>query len=138
MTENRTPIPHKIIGGAVIKNDKGEILIDKRRPEGLLGGMWEFPGGKVEPGETIEACIKREIQEELAIAIKVGPHLTTVDHAYSHFKVTLHVHRCEYESGEPKPIECDEIQWVMPSEFHSYPFPKANEHIINAILSAKN
>lgn len=137
MTENRTPIPHKIIGVAVIKNDKGEILIDRRRPEGLLGGMWEFPGGKVEPGETIEDCIAREIQEELAIAIKVGPHLTTVNHAYSHFKVTLHVHWCDYESGDPKPIECDEIQWVMPSELHNYPFPKANEHIINAIITPK-
>ncbi|MEM9213431.1 MAG: A/G-specific adenine glycosylase [Cyanobacteria bacterium P01_F01_bin.150] len=135
MTEKRTPIPHKKIGVAVIKNDKGEILIDRRRPEGLLGGMWEFPGGKVEPGESIEACIEREIQEELAIAIHVGPHLITVDHAYSHFRVTLNVHWCDYVSGEPQPLECDEIRWVKPAELNDYPFPKANEHIINAILS---
>ena len=134
MTENRAPIPHKIIGVAVIKNDRGEILIDRRRPEGLLGGMWEFPGGKVEPGESIEACIEREITEELAIAIQVGAHLTTVDHAYSHFRVTLNVHWCDYVSGEPQPIECDEIRWVKPEELNDYPFPKANEHIISAIL----
>ena len=135
MTENRTPIPHKVIGVAVIKNDQGELLIDRRRPDGLLGGMWEFPGGKVEPGESIEACIEREIQEELAIAIRVGPHLTTVDHAYSHFRVTLHVHWCDYVSGEPQPLECDEIRWVKPEDLNDYPFPKANEHIINAILN---
>lgn len=134
MTENRKPIPHKIIGVAVIKNDRGKILIDRRKPDGLLGGMWEFPGGKVEPGETIEACIEREIQEELAIAIHVGHHLTTVDHAYSHFRVTLNVYWCDYVSGEPQPLACDEIRWVQPEELNNYPFPKANEHIISAIL----
>jgi A/G-specific adenine glycosylase len=98
-----------------------------------LGGLWEFPGGKVEPGETIEACIAREIQEELGIEIAVGDHLITVDHAYSHFRVSLIVHHCRYLSGEPQPIECDEVRWVTLAELDQFPFPKANVQIIDAL-----
>ena len=137
MKEQRSPIPHKNIGVAVIKNEQGQILIDRRRPEGLLGGLWEFPGGKVEPGETMQECIAREIAEELAITITVGDHLITIDHAYSHFRVTLNVYWCTHVSGEPQPLECDEIQWVAPEQLNTYPFPKANEKIIAAILATQ-
>ncbi|WP_254722004.1 A/G-specific adenine glycosylase [Kovacikia minuta] len=133
MSETRAPIPHKIIGVAVIWNDQGQILIDRRPQTGLLGGLWEFPGGKVEPGETIEACIQREIQEELGIGIEVGDRLIVVDHTYTHFKVTLNVHHCRHLSGEPQPIECDEIRWVTLNELDQYPFPKANLQIIEAL-----
>jgi A/G-specific adenine glycosylase len=134
MTESKAPLPHKIIGVAVIWNSNGqEILIDRRKPEGLLGGLWEFPGGKVEPGETIPDCIKREIQEELGIIIAVEEKLMTIDHAYTHFKVTLNVHHCRYVSGEPQTIECDEIKWVTLDELDHYPFPKANIKIIQAL-----
>lgn len=135
MSEPRNPIPHKQIGVAVIWNEQGQILIDRRRPEGLLGGMWEFPGGKIEPGETVEACIQREIQEELAIDIAVGDRLIVIDHAYSHFRVTLNVHHCSHLNGDPQPLECDEIRWVQPDELEQYPFPKANVQIIEAILA---
>ncbi|MGF1498024.1 MAG: A/G-specific adenine glycosylase [Elainellaceae cyanobacterium] len=133
MTESRAPVPHKTIGVAVIWNGQGQILIDRRRQEGLLGGLWEFPGGKVEPGETVPACIQREIREELGIEVEVGDRLTTVDHAYTHFRVTLVVHHCQHISGEPQPIECDEVCWVQPEELEAYAFPKANERIIQAI-----
>lgn len=133
MRKTAAPLPHKIIGVAVIWNQQNQILIDKRPAKGLLGGLWEFPGGKVEPGETLEACIKREIQEELAIEIEVGDHLMTIDHAYTHFKVTLNVYHCRYLSGEPQPLECDEIRWVTLDEIEQFPFPKANEKIIAAL-----
>ncbi|MCS6813885.1 MAG: A/G-specific adenine glycosylase [Cyanobacteria bacterium] len=136
MTEAKQPIPHKIIGVAVIWNQQGQILIDRRPQEGLLGGLWEFPGGKVEPGETIPDCIRREIQEELGIQVEVGEQLTTVDHAYSHFRVTLHVHHCRHLSGEPQPIACEEIRWVTLEELDQFPFPKANCHIIAALRSS--
>jgi A/G-specific adenine glycosylase len=136
MTETRNPVPHKNIGVAVIWNDQGQILIDRRRQEGLLGGLWEFPGGKLEPGETVESCIRREIQEELGIEIEVGDRLITVDHAYSHFRVTLNVHHCRHLSGEPQPLECDEVRWVMPADLDQYPFPKANVQIIEALPQA--
>jgi A/G-specific adenine glycosylase len=133
MTEPRNLLPHKNIGVAVIWNDQGQILIDRRRQEGLLGGLWEFPGGKMEPGETVEACIQREILEELGIEIAVGDRLVTVEHTYSHFRVTLNVHHCRYLSGEPQPMECDEIRWVTLEEMDSYPFPNANVRIIEAL-----
>ncbi|NEQ30552.1 MAG: A/G-specific adenine glycosylase [Leptolyngbya sp. SIO4C5] len=136
MSESRPPLPHKFIGVAVIRNDQGQILIDRRRQEGLLGGMWEFPGGKVEPEETIEACIKREIKEELDIEIEVGDRLIVVEHAYTHFKVTLNVHHCRHLSGEPQPLECDEIRWVTLDEIDQYPFPSANVQIIDALRAA--
>lgn len=134
MSETRTAIPHKVIGVAVIWKDQ-RILIDRRKPEGLLGGLWEFPGGKLEPGETIEECIQREIREELAIDIAVGEQLIVVDHTYTHFRVTLNVHHCQYLAGEPQVIECDEIRWVAVDELSDYPFPKANIKIIEALRS---
>ncbi len=133
MREASRPLPHKIIGVAVIRNQQNQILIDRRLQEGLLGGLWEFPGGKVEPGETLEACVKREIQEEIGIEIEVGDRLITIDHAYTHFKVTLNVFNCCYLSGEPQPIECDEVRWVTLDEIDQYPFPKANIQIIEAL-----
>ncbi len=137
MRETTSPLPHKNIGVAVIWNNQRQILIDRRRAEGLLGGLWEFPGGKIEVGETIEECIKREIREELAIEIEVGDRLITIDHAYSHFRVTLNVHHCRYLTGIPQPIECDEIRWVTLDEIDQFPFPKANSQIIAALRQAE-
>lgn len=133
MPEIISPLPHKIIGVAVIWNKQSQILIDRRRPEGLLGGLWEFPGGKIEPGETIEECIKREIKEELGIEIEVGDRLITINHAYSHFHVTLTVHHCRHLTGIPQPLESDEIRWVTLDEIDQFPFPKANTQIIAAL-----
>ena len=133
MTESRAPLPHKLIGVAVVWNEQGQILIDRRPQKGLLGGLWEFPGGKIEPGETVEDCIRRELQEELAIDVEVGDRLTTIDHTYTHFKVTLNVFHCRHIGGEPQPIECDEVRWVEVAELDQFPFPKANGEIIEAI-----
>ncbi|WP_245555450.1 A/G-specific adenine glycosylase [Baaleninema simplex] len=136
MRETRNPIPHKHIGVAVIVREDGKILIDRRPPKGLLGGMWEFPGGKIEPDESVTDCIRREIKEELDIDIEVGEHIITVEHAYTHFKVSLNVYRCRHLSGDPKPLECDEIRWVTLDELDEYPFPKANVKIIEALRQA--
>ena len=133
MREASRPIPHKIIGVAVIRDEAGKILIDRRKQEGLLGGLWEFPGGKVEPGESLEDCVRREIKEELDLEIAVDDLLISLDHAYTHFKVTLNVFNCRYVSGEAKAIACDEIRWVTLDEIEAYPFPKANGRIIEAL-----
>jgi 8-oxo-dGTP diphosphatase len=132
-SEISTAPPHKIIGVAVIWNDQGQILIDRRRPEGVMGGLWEFPGGKIEPGETVEECIKREIYEELAIEIEVREHLITIDHTYTHLRVTLTVHQCHLVAGIPQPLECDEIRWVNLDELEQFAFPQANIQIIAAL-----
>jgi mutator protein MutT len=128
-------LPRKVIGAAVIWRD-GKILIDRRKPGGAMGGLWEFPGGKVEPGETISDCILREIREELGITIAVGEPLITIEHPYDSFIVALHVHHCQHLEGEPQPIECDEIRYVTVDELDRYEFPAANVEIINALKQA--
>jgi len=133
MIEIISPPPHKIIGVAVIWNGQGQILIDRRRSEGAMGGLWEFPGGKIEKGETVEECIKREINEELGILIEVGKHLITIDHTYTHLRVTLTVHYCRHLTGVPQPLECDEIRWVNLDELDQFAFPQANIQIIAAL-----
>lgn len=133
MSEISSPPPHKIIGVAVIWNDQKQILIDRRRPEGAMGGLWEFPGGKIEPGETVEECIQREIDEELGVVIEVGEHLITIDHTYTHLRVTLTVHHCHLLTGVPQPLECEEIRWVSLDELEQFAFPQANSQIIAAL-----
>ena len=94
-----------------------------------MGVSW----GKIEAGETVEECIKREIQEELAIEIVVGDRLITINHTYSQFQVNLTVHHCRHLSGIPQAIESDEIRWVSLEEIDSFAFPKANSQIIEAL-----
>ncbi|MGF1541150.1 MAG: 8-oxo-dGTP diphosphatase MutT [Pleurocapsa sp.] len=133
MSETTPPLPHKQIGVAVISNQQGFILIDRRKPQGEMGGLWEFPGGKIEANETVEECIAREIREELAIEVAVGDRLIEINHTYNTFKVTLFVHSCQYVSGQPQPIECEEIRWVNLKELSNYQFPQANSQIIHTL-----
>lgn len=123
-------LPRKQIGVAVIRDDRDLILIDRRLAKGLLGGFWEFPGGKIEGNETVQECIKREILEEIGIEIAVDSHLITIEHTYSHFRVNLQVYNCRYLSGEARAIECEEIRWVTIQELDNYTFPAANQEII--------
>ena len=133
VSEERKPVPFQVIGVGVVLNADGEVLIDQRLEEGLLGGLWEFPGGKQEPGETIEACITRELQEELAIEVTVGQELISVDHAYSHKRLRFVVHVCRWLSGEPKPLASQQVRWVLPDDLGNYAFPAANAKIIAAL-----
>ncbi|BAW97740.1 mutator MutT protein [[Synechococcus] sp. NIES-970] len=126
-------LPHKHIGVAVIHNGQGEILIDRRLNTGEMAGLWEFPGGKIEPGETVEACIAREIKEEINLDVQVGDRLILIEHNYPKFRVSLHVHWCRPTGGEALAIECQEIRWVKPAELGQYQFPEANQAIIDAI-----
>ena len=126
-------IPFQVIGVGVVRNDAGEVLIDQRLNEGLLGGMWEFPGGKQEPGEAITDTVSRELREELAIEVSVGEELITVEHAYTHKKLRFVVHLCSWTSGDPQPLASQQVRWVKPQELSNYPFPAANARIIDAL-----
>ena len=134
MTDASKPLPFQVIGVGVVLNTAGDVLIDQRLEEGLLGGMWEFPGGKQEPGESIEVCIERELREELDIAVTVGEQLISVDHAYSHKKLRFVVHLCTWVSGDPQPLASQQVRWVRPDALKDYPFPAANARIIEALL----
>jgi 8-oxo-dGTP diphosphatase len=131
-------LPRKQIGVAVIWDRAGQILIDRRKVGGTMGGLWEFPGGKIEPGETVEECIVREIWEELAIEITVGEHLISIDHTYPTFHLSAIVHHCQHISGVPQPIESEEIRWVKVGDLDSYQFPAANAAIINLLARRSN
>lgn len=131
-----TKLPEKKIGIAIIKNKEGKILIDKRLPTGLMANLWEFPGGKIEEGESVEQCITREIKEELDIDIKVEKHLITINHTYSQFKVILIVHLCKIVGGEAKAIECQEVKWVEISDLNTFTFPEANQQIIRQLTNS--
>lgn len=126
-------VPHLIVGAAVITNRKGEILIAQRREKDMLGGLWEFPGGKQEPGETIQQCIARELKEELGLNIAVSDFLITVKHAYSHFTMDLHTYRAKIKSGRPRPLQCQDYRWVKLPDLRTYPYSKADLKIIEAL-----
>ncbi|AUC61510.1 8-oxo-dGTP diphosphatase [Cyanobacterium sp. HL-69] len=126
-------LPYLRIGTAVIVDDEGLILIDKRRNKGSMANKWEFPGGKFEEGENAQECIVREIKEELGIDIEVGKHLINVKHDYPHLSLTLMVYYARIISGKPQTIECAEIRWVKPEELDNFDFPDANYQIIEKI-----
>ena len=132
--ETPRAVPFQVIGVGVVLNDAGEVLIDQRLNEGLLGGLWEFPGGKQEPGEAIVQTIARELQEELAIDVSVGEELISLDHAYSHKQLRFVVHLCQWRKGEPQPLASQQVRWVRPESLADYPFPAANARIIAALL----
>jgi A/G-specific adenine glycosylase len=134
VTDTPRELPFQVIGVGVVRNAAGHILIDQRLNEGLLGGLWEFPGGKQEPGEPIETTIARELQEELAIEAEVAEELITLEHAYSHKRLRFVVHLCRWISGEPQPLASQQVRWVEPTELGDYPFPAANARIIAALL----
>jgi A/G-specific adenine glycosylase len=116
--------PHfEAVAAAIEKN--GRFLIGKRPPGGLLGGLWELPGGKVEPGETHEQALAREIDEELGARIAVSGRVAAIEHAYSHFKVTLHVYRCTLAGPPPHRRHYAELKWAARSQFARYAFPAA-------------
>jgi A/G-specific adenine glycosylase len=132
----KKPVPfYAVVVGLVERH--GRILIDKRRPEGLLGGLWEFPGGKVQPGESLEEALGREISEEIGIRIRVDAPIAIVDHAYSHFRIRMHAFRCTYISGTPQCLGCDDLKWVWPRDLDRYAFPAANNKIIRALRRQK-
>jgi mutator protein MutT len=112
---------------------EGCYLIARRNPGVHLAGFWEFPGGKCEPGEALEECLRRELFEELGIRIGVPMLFQVVRHEYSEKVVELHFFHCSIESGHPTPIDCAEIRWVSPHELSDFEFPPADRPIIEAL-----
>ena len=124
-------VVHVAVG--VILNGSGNILIAKRPDNTHQGGLWEFPGGKVEPGESLFAALKRELREELAIEITTTESLIKIRHDYGDKIVFLDVHKVTGFTGEPVGNEGQPVQWVTPESLHDYEFPAANRPIITAI-----
>ena len=126
-------IPHHRIVVGIVSDADGKVLIARRPDSAMLGGLWEFPGGKVEAGESDEQALKRELREELGIEIGATSAFHTLKHAYSHFKITLAAYKSTLRSGEPKPLASNELKWVSVQELDTYPFPKANRTLTLAL-----
>ena len=114
----------------------GKLLITQRRPGDHLGGLWEFPGGKVEPGETFQHCLKRELREELGIEIDIGDEIEEITHAYPEKTVRLRFFHCALRSGEARPIHCHALAWVTCQELAQYAFPAADERLLKTLQIA--
>lgn len=130
----RKPIPHYDVAVGLIFNEKGSVLIQKRPENGLLGGLWEFPGGKREPDEALEATCRRELLEELGVHVEVEDLFHRLDHAYTHFKITLHAFRCRLPNGIRINASEVPVQWVSVDKLKEYAFPRANRLLINKLL----
>lgn len=127
-------LPKVIVTAAIILN-RGKTLISQRPSRGLLGGMWEFPGGKLEPAETLEACLRREIWEELGAQIVVQKSFGVFQHSYSHFHVELHAFVCSLDGSKPKPLQVKSIQWVKPEGLDAFPMGKIDRMIARQLVS---
>ncbi len=130
----RRTVPHHRVTAAVLRRGQS-VLIAQRPVGGLLGGMWEFPGGKRERGETLEACLRRELREELGVTVRVGPRLGVFRHAYSHFRVTVYAYECTLRRGEPQPREHRRLRWAAVQALGRFPMGKVDRAIAKAIAS---
>ena len=129
--------PHYDVAAGIIWQGEpyqSKLLIAQRPTDGMLGGLWEFPGGKLEPSDAnLTACLRREIEEELAMTISVGEQLTTVKHAYTHFRITLHAFHARHTGGEPQTLGVAAWRWIDLDDLDAYPFPVTDQKIIQAL-----
>jgi A/G-specific adenine glycosylase len=127
---------YDVAAGIIWRNGRGaeeEFLIAQRPLDGLLGGLWEFPGGKQEAGESLPGALRREIAEELGIAVTVEEQLTRIKHAYTHFRITLHAFHARLADGRPQNIEVADHAWVTLADLPAYPFAVTDQKIIAAL-----
>ena len=133
VTPESTPIPHKDIAVGLVFDEAGRLLIQRRPDDAMLGGLWEFPGGKCEEDESPDAACRRELQEELGITVETDGLFYTLKHAYSHFKITLHAYPCRIVEGTPTPEIDQPMKWVTVDELADYAFPRANRKLIEEL-----
>jgi len=134
VTKRRAPVPHNHVTAGIITDTRGRILVVRRPDKGLLGGLWKFPGGLQEAEETLGGCLRRKVQEEVGIQIRVGKPMTSVNHAYTHFRITLHAFQCTYQSGKATPIGCTDWRWIEVQNIKDLAFSKADRKIIEVLM----
>ena len=123
-------IGNKIEVSAALIFRGGQLLITQRHASAHLGGLWEFPGGKREPGETFEQCLVREIREELGVEISVGDLFEEIAHDYPEKSVHLKFFICQLLAGEPQPLECAAVKWIGRAELAAHEFPAADAQLL--------
>jgi mutator protein MutT len=134
MPARQNPELIDVSAGLVFRD--GKLLITQRRPKDHLAGLWEFPGGKREAGESGPDCLIRELTEELGIKVRVGRLVETVVHHYPEISVRLEFYRCELLEGEPRAIGCQALQWVTSNQLDDFSFPEADGHLLAMLKAA--
>ena len=130
--KEKAPIPHYIVTAGVMRQDD-KVLLCQRPDQKLLGGLWEFPGGKQEKNESLAQALIRELQEELEIEVSVGEEIGVYEHAFTHFRITLHAFFCTITEGNPTPVEAQDMQWVTLTDLEQYPMGKVDRLIANQL-----
>ena len=131
----RRPIPHYQVTAGVVRNKKGRLLIVQRHEEGLLGGLWKWPGGRKLPGESLKTCLKRTILDEVDAEVDVGERIAKVGHAYTHFRITLHAFECTIRKGKPKALKCEDWCWTNKKGLTQYAFSKADREVMKVVIT---
>jgi A/G-specific adenine glycosylase len=131
----RGPLPHHVIAAALVWRD-GEVLVGRRPSDGLLGGLYEFPGGKVETGESLAAACAREVLEETGLSVEVVELFRSVDHAYTHFSITLHVFHARVRAGRLRASGVEALRFVPVAELDRLAFPRANRRVLDDLKAA--
>lgn len=127
---------HILVAAGVILNDAGEVLLALRPKDKHKGGLWEFPGGKVEPGESVRDALARELLEEIALVVEESEPFLQIDHDYGDRQVRLDVRRVTRFSGAPQGREGQQIAWVALADLPRYEFPEANAGIVAALCAS--
>ncbi|MDD5558799.1 (deoxy)nucleoside triphosphate pyrophosphohydrolase [Candidatus Methylomirabilis sp.] len=125
----------EVAAGLIIRD--GKILIAQRLSNVHLGGLWEFPGGKRQANESFEACLKREVMEELGLTIAVHEQVSSAEHHDAERQVRLRFYRCTILVGEPSPLECEAFRWITPAEINAFTFPPADLPLVQQIASGQ-
>jgi len=133
LMKEKAAIPHLVVTAGILRHH-GTVLIAKRPANGLLGGLWEFPGGKVEDGETHTAALTRELVEELGITAHIGNWVGTYRHAYTHFRVTLHAYEVTSSEHALNPLHHAELRWVSLTELEDFPMGKIDRMISRDLM----
>ena len=120
-----------VVAGLVFR--AGRLLITQRRPGSHLAGLWEFPGGKLDPGEDWIPALHRELREELAIGVEVGPLIKELTHAYPEKTVRLRFYRCHWRQGEPQILDCAALAWVGSKDLSRFEFPAADRRLLERL-----
>ena len=119
----------------ILIDDAGRVLVTRRAPGAHQGGLWEFPGGKVEEGETLLGALTRELREELGVRVESTEPLLVLEHDYGDKQVRLGVHRVTRWSGQPRGLEGQPLAWQRPEQLRDWAFPAANRLILERLLA---
>jgi A/G-specific adenine glycosylase len=130
--KKRKPLPRKEMTAALIRDRRRRFLVVERAPDGLLGGLWKFPGGEKRSEETTAEALRRTVREETGIGVRVGEPIVVVEHAYSHFRMTLHAFRCSRRT-ERGNGPSQRVKWVSPRALSTLPFSRADQKVIEAL-----